>query len=415
MLANYLINSDTTSILFEFLVMLAIVAITPMMPRSIISMRELYDRDIRGRWEGIDTAFGTLSQPAATDGNTGQVVEGDEADSEAIRLRFESEGLGVDLEGWECLLWRLVQFGSVLRRAQERHTAIVETSIWRLLSCIKLPSIIVAGEEVLDENVDECGKDGLFSPSHAMRGVYVPNKTFDPFKRRAEDLLGRVTSHLPWHDPGPIPLKKISIFSWPLFDREGDVSNAMSMPVLVEFACFWRRTRPEITSSVKFTQDLVYLPWIASLGVLYKVPLNSGASFLSLTLVVLRSTAPGSRQRHSSWVNKCADGCRIKSTGLFMPQRYGSWVEGVCSGSDQGGQHFWHSSAPTAPCYIPNFPGVTTTQIFVMKAVHDSYNGPGHRRFDWVITWEKHPLPQLHWYKPAARVVLIASAVVPLT
>ncbi|KAF8130140.1 hypothetical protein EV363DRAFT_1218981 [Boletus edulis] len=111
MLANYLINSDTTSILFEFLVMLAIVAITPMMPRSIISMRELYDRDIRGRWEGIDTAFGTLSQPAATentvismmafaDGNTGQVVEGDEADSEAIRLRFESEGLGVDLEGW---------------------------------------------------------------------------------------------------------------------------------------------------------------------------------------------------------------------------------------------------------------------------------------------------------------------------
>lgn len=38
------------------------------MPRFIISMRELYDRDLRRRWQGIDTAFGILSQPIASEG-----------------------------------------------------------------------------------------------------------------------------------------------------------------------------------------------------------------------------------------------------------------------------------------------------------------------------------------------------------
>ena len=37
----------------------------PMMPRFIISVRELYDRDPRRDWEGVDTGFGVLSQPIA--------------------------------------------------------------------------------------------------------------------------------------------------------------------------------------------------------------------------------------------------------------------------------------------------------------------------------------------------------------
>ncbi|KAN0097473.1 hypothetical protein V8E55_001919 [Tylopilus felleus] len=72
-----------------------------MMPRFVISMRELYDRDIQGRWEGIDSAFGVLSQPVAssdahvpestfgdvTSGQgEGQAVEGDTDPSEVIPL-----------------------------------------------------------------------------------------------------------------------------------------------------------------------------------------------------------------------------------------------------------------------------------------------------------------------------------------
>jgi len=69
------------------------------MPRFIISIRELYDRDLRNRWQGIDTGFGVFSQ-TITSGDAGastielevislevgQVVESDTDDSEAIQL-----------------------------------------------------------------------------------------------------------------------------------------------------------------------------------------------------------------------------------------------------------------------------------------------------------------------------------------
>ena len=81
------------------------------MPRFIISVRELYDRDLRGRWQGIDTGFGVLSQPvsggnaavsairfanAALVGQEDQVVEGEVDDSEAIQLetRMSADGTG---------------------------------------------------------------------------------------------------------------------------------------------------------------------------------------------------------------------------------------------------------------------------------------------------------------------------------
>ena len=36
------------------------------MPRFIISVRELYDRDLRGLQQGIDTGFGVSSQPISS-------------------------------------------------------------------------------------------------------------------------------------------------------------------------------------------------------------------------------------------------------------------------------------------------------------------------------------------------------------
>jgi len=74
------------------------------MPRFIISVRELYDRDLRNRWQGIDTGFGVLSQPDSsgnaavsaiqfTDVALGQeVAEGEVDDSEAIRLEMLGDG-----------------------------------------------------------------------------------------------------------------------------------------------------------------------------------------------------------------------------------------------------------------------------------------------------------------------------------
>ena len=46
-----------------FLFMIGYVTIVPLMPRFIISIRELYDRDVRHGWKGVDSGFGVSSQP----------------------------------------------------------------------------------------------------------------------------------------------------------------------------------------------------------------------------------------------------------------------------------------------------------------------------------------------------------------
>ena len=87
---------DTNSTAILFLSALSTLAIVSVVPRFIISIRELYDRDLRGRWEGSDAGFGVLSRPAANgtvivsaiafaEVNTGQnqVVEGDTEDAES--------------------------------------------------------------------------------------------------------------------------------------------------------------------------------------------------------------------------------------------------------------------------------------------------------------------------------------------
>ena len=95
---------DSTAVLF--LSTLSYIFIDVMSPRFIISIRELYDRDLHGRWNGIDSGFGVLSQAvsgedavvaaiAFADVNPGQeegqAVEG-EGDSEGIRLEPLGDG-----------------------------------------------------------------------------------------------------------------------------------------------------------------------------------------------------------------------------------------------------------------------------------------------------------------------------------
>ena len=91
------INSTSQLIL----ALLIYTTLCPIMPRFIISVRELYDRDLRGCWQGMDTGFGMSSQPVSSGNEAlsaiefvagreqGQVAEGEVDDSEAIRLRVE--------------------------------------------------------------------------------------------------------------------------------------------------------------------------------------------------------------------------------------------------------------------------------------------------------------------------------------
>ena len=73
----------------------------PFIPHLIISVRELYDRELHGRLQGIDTGFGVLSQPTPSvnvvvsaivfaDGTPEQDLaaagDADDSESEAIQL-----------------------------------------------------------------------------------------------------------------------------------------------------------------------------------------------------------------------------------------------------------------------------------------------------------------------------------------
>jgi hypothetical protein len=93
------------------LVFLNYTTVCPIMPRFIISVRELYDRSLRGRGHGIDTGFGVSSQPGNADISAiefadvtpgqeqGRVAEGEVGDSEAIRLDELGDGTRSNLNG----------------------------------------------------------------------------------------------------------------------------------------------------------------------------------------------------------------------------------------------------------------------------------------------------------------------------
>ena len=89
-------GTETNSTAILFLSALSTLAIVSVVPRFILSIRELYDRDLRSRWEGNDTGFGVLSRPTANgtvivsaiafaEANPGrsQAVEGDAEDAES--------------------------------------------------------------------------------------------------------------------------------------------------------------------------------------------------------------------------------------------------------------------------------------------------------------------------------------------
>ena len=80
----------------------------PIMPRFIIGMRELYDFDVRGRRQRIDTGFGVSSRSVFTENaamsaiefadrvapgrGQGQVAEGEVGGSVAIRREMLGDG-----------------------------------------------------------------------------------------------------------------------------------------------------------------------------------------------------------------------------------------------------------------------------------------------------------------------------------
>jgi len=110
-LQSQLASTDAS---LHFLTSISYVILFPMMPRFIISIRELSDRDLRGCWQGIDTGFGVLSQPVVSDiavvsaiafadvtswQGQGQVVVGDADDSEAIWFEVPGDGMRRGVEG----------------------------------------------------------------------------------------------------------------------------------------------------------------------------------------------------------------------------------------------------------------------------------------------------------------------------
>jgi hypothetical protein len=90
---GFTISSSSMTFLICFVYFL----FAAIMPRFIISVRELYDRDLRAPEQGIDSGFGVPSQPirvlsaiAFADVAPGQ--ESDTGYSEAIRLELVGDG-----------------------------------------------------------------------------------------------------------------------------------------------------------------------------------------------------------------------------------------------------------------------------------------------------------------------------------
>jgi len=94
---------DFSIILLETL---GFVPLCPLVPRFVVSLRELYDRDLEGRWLGTDIAFGMSSQShsrrdaavsaiafAGLSSGESLAVERDADGSEAIQLKVVEEGV----------------------------------------------------------------------------------------------------------------------------------------------------------------------------------------------------------------------------------------------------------------------------------------------------------------------------------
>ncbi|KAH0835530.1 hypothetical protein J3R83DRAFT_9222, partial [Lanmaoa asiatica] len=100
MLQTYVTPSNTSIVFMDLLW----ATILPMTPRFIISVRELYDRDLRSHSQGIDTGFGVLSQTVSGQDagrsaiafadvalRQDQIVEGDTDELWQIRLDLSED------------------------------------------------------------------------------------------------------------------------------------------------------------------------------------------------------------------------------------------------------------------------------------------------------------------------------------
>ena len=114
-LQSQLASTDAS---LHFLTSVSYIILFPMMPRFIISIRELRDRDLRDHWQGIDTGLGVLSHPVVSENavvsaitfadvtswqgqgrGQGRVVVGDADDSETIWVGVLGDGMGQGVEG----------------------------------------------------------------------------------------------------------------------------------------------------------------------------------------------------------------------------------------------------------------------------------------------------------------------------
>jgi hypothetical protein len=75
----------------------------PVMPRFIISIRELYDRNLRRRWQGVDTGFGVFSQPTVSENAAISAI--------AFADVVPGQGWGQVVMGWAMSMTRR-RFGS---------------------------------------------------------------------------------------------------------------------------------------------------------------------------------------------------------------------------------------------------------------------------------------------------------------
>lgn len=68
------------------------------MPRFIISVRELYDRDIRGHWQGIDTRFGATSRGVSGHKGRTSTIAFADAGQEESRTLHDDGGAPGDIQ-----------------------------------------------------------------------------------------------------------------------------------------------------------------------------------------------------------------------------------------------------------------------------------------------------------------------------
>lgn len=108
-LSSILQDEPTISITVAplYLELFGYVTIPPLIPRFIISIRELYDRDVRGRWQGVDAGFGITSQPGGSEVAVVSAI----AFADAIPGRDEAVARDGDSDGAEAIQLEVVEDG----------------------------------------------------------------------------------------------------------------------------------------------------------------------------------------------------------------------------------------------------------------------------------------------------------------